>query len=115
MYMNISRYLYLGLVITSVAGCSYGLGRLSVMEDSISHVEITETELSPRKIEEVSDPIPELQLGGEMIGVKSSKKYYFPWCGTVKRLKGENKVIFPSLAIAKEAGYVPAKNCKGLQ
>ena len=52
---------------------------------------------------------------GEVIGSKTGKKYYFPWCGTVKRIKPENQVVFASIDLAKAAGYTPGGNCKGLQ
>ncbi len=51
---------------------------------------------------------------GPVIGSKSGKKYYFPWCGTVKRIKPENQVHFDSIASAKLAGFTPGGNCKGL-
>ncbi len=51
---------------------------------------------------------------GNVIGAKTSKKYYFPWCGTVKRIKAENQVFFRTISEAKSAGYVPGGNCKGL-
>ena len=53
--------------------------------------------------------------GGQVIGSKTGKKYYFPWCGTVKRIKPENQVTFASVDLAKAAGYTPGGNCKGLQ
>ena len=49
-----------------------------------------------------------------VIGSKSGRKYYFPWCGTVKRIKPENQVFFNSIAEAKVAGFTPGGNCKGL-
>ncbi len=52
---------------------------------------------------------------GEVIGVKTSKKYYFPWCGTLKRTKIENQIHFTSSDIAKKAGYIHGGGCKGLQ
>lgn len=51
---------------------------------------------------------------GPVIGSKSGKKYYFPWCGTVKRIKPENQVHFNSITEAKEAGFTAGGNCKGL-
>ncbi len=54
-------------------------------------------------------------LNGAVIGSKSGKKYYFPWCGTIKRVKPENQVPFPNIAAARAAGYLPAANCKGLK
>ena len=53
--------------------------------------------------------------GGTVIGSKTGKKYYFPWCATAKRIKPENQVTFASADAAKAAGYTPGGNCKGLQ
>lgn len=52
---------------------------------------------------------------GNVIGSKSGKKYYYPWCGTVKRIKPENQVAFSSISAARQAGYLPGGNCKGLK
>ncbi len=51
---------------------------------------------------------------GEVIGSKNTGKYYFPWCGTVKRIKAENQIHFASVEDAKSKGFVPGGNCKGL-
>ncbi len=58
--------------------------------------------------------IPTPNTSGEVIGSKSGKKYYFPWCGTVKRIKPENQVHFASIEAAKAAGFTPGGNCKGI-
>jgi len=50
-----------------------------------------------------------------VIGVKTSKKYYFPWCGTLKRAKVSNQVQFDSATSARAAGYVAGGGCAGLQ
>lgn len=55
-----------------------------------------------------------MPAGGEVVASKSGTKYYFPWCGTVKRIKEENKVWFPNREAAEAAGYEPAANCKGM-
>ena len=57
---------------------------------------------------------PAIPAGGEVVASKSGTKYYFPWCGTVKRIKEENKVWFASREAAEAAGYEPASNCKGM-
>lgn len=59
--------------------------------------------------------VPVLNKSNEVIGSKSGKKYYFPWCGTVKRIKPENQIHFASIDEAKKAGFTPGGNCKGLQ
>jgi hypothetical protein len=55
-----------------------------------------------------------LPAGGQYVASKSGTKYYLPWCGTVARIKDENKVWFQTKAEAEAAGYGPAANCKGL-
>jgi hypothetical protein len=56
-----------------------------------------------------------VQPSEEVIVSKSGKKYYFPWCGTIKRIKPENQVHFPSIEAARAAGFLPGGNCKGLK
>jgi hypothetical protein len=55
-----------------------------------------------------------IPAGGQYVASKSGTKYYLPWCGTVSRIKDENKVWFASKADAEAAGYAPAANCQGL-
>jgi hypothetical protein len=48
-----------------------------------------------------------------VIGSKNGTKYYLPWCGALGRIKPENRVTFATPALARQAGYSPAGNCKG--
>jgi hypothetical protein len=52
---------------------------------------------------------------GAYVGAKSGKSYYFPWCGSVKRIKSGNLVWFQDRAVAEAKGYKPAGNCHGLK
>lgn len=56
-----------------------------------------------------------IPLGGSFVAAKSGSTYYYPWCGGAQNIKPENQVWFPTEAAAQKAGYVPAKNCRGLQ
>ena len=49
------------------------------------------------------------------VASKTGKSYYFPWCGTVNRIKEANLVWFSDRAEAESKGYVPASNCHGLK
>jgi len=59
--------------------------------------------------------LPNATQGGSVVGSKTGKKYYLPWCGGLKRVKPENRVPFDSIQAARAAGYTPAGNCKGVQ
>ena len=113
--------LILGLVLASIF---FALGRLSALEERHTPIKI----LSPDQNQTAalilgfSTTTPMSDIGGsrisnsgEVIGSKTGKKYYFPWCGTVKRLKPENQVHFASVDLARQAGYVAGGNCKGLK
>lgn len=48
------------------------------------------------------------------VASKNGTKYHLPTCPGAKRIKEENKIWFDSKAEAEQAGYEPAKNCKGI-
>lgn len=121
--------LILGLTLAVIF---FGLGRLSntrpdsqpikVEYDNTASVVLSEPNSSTTKIEEKSEAktntasaTQKSSQDGNVIGAKTSKKYYYPWCGTVKRIKAQNQVYFRSIKEAREAGYLPGGNCKGLK
>lgn len=105
-----------------VLGCLYGL-KTNNSSIKISNQNVLETGAvinslsNTTKLENLkigSDNV-EVASSGEVIGSKSGKKYYFPWCGTVKRIKPENQIHFVSIEEARKAGFTPGGNCKGLK
>jgi hypothetical protein len=106
------------LLILVIASIFFALGRLSAIEDRRVPIKIEYSNQAQgaSTIGAVSG-ITNTQATstGEVIGSKSGKKYYFPWCGTVKMIKLENQVKFSSIEEARNAGYLPASNCKGLK
>ena len=120
------------LLILVVATIFFALGRLSALEDRhvpvkieypsnpVSATDTTAPSQTARVAEaispNVSSSVTTVPVGdGSVIGSKSGKKYYYPWCGTAKRIKPENQVPFASISAAREAGFVPGGNCKGLK
>jgi hypothetical protein len=104
---------YTLLLILAISFILFALGRISVLEDKhipikISYSNATSTSNTLMAVSSDSNN------GSNVIGSKSGKKYYFPWCSTVKRIKLENQVHFATIEIAKQAGYTPGGNCKGL-
>jgi hypothetical protein len=114
-------------VILLVGTASFGLGRLSVLENRKEPVKIENlpmeanvtATIAENKTEnsegEKSESEVVLNEGGMVVGSKSGSKYHFPWCPGAKRILEENKVYFSSTAEAKAKGYTPAANCKGLE
>lgn len=48
---------------------------------------------------------------GKVLASKNGKKFYYPWCSGVSRIKEINRVYFASAAEAQVAGYTQAANC----
>ena len=55
-----------------------------------------------------------MYLGGEVVASKTGNVYYFPWCPGGQNIPPQYQQWFKDEATAKAAGFVPAKNCKGL-
>ncbi len=120
---------YLPLLFIVLASIFFALGRLSAGSSDKTPISIgygnealiiasqgTTTVKEPTSSKSITSiSATEVKTDGEVIGSKSGKKYYFPWCGTVKRIKPENQVHFTSISEAKSAGFTPGGNCKGLK
>lgn len=119
------------LLILVISSIFFALGRLSIektaqySDNSIKIGNIKDEQVA-QVIKSMNSENPEISPNAtstqtddystkaEVIGSKSGKKYYFPWCGTVKRIKHENQIKFQSIEEAKVAGFTPGGNCKGL-
>ncbi len=51
----------------------------------------------------------------KVIASKTGHSYYYSFCGALNRVRPENRVVFANAAAARAKGYVPAKNCKGVE
>ena len=120
------------LIIVLVAFGSFGLGRLSRIEESKAPLQIKGISGAEAQVSGVSNganigtsikgtvqktaEINKIAVPNEgfVVGSKTGKKYHFPWCAGAQQIKEENKVWFANEVEAKAAGYSPAANCKGL-
>jgi hypothetical protein len=95
----------LPVIVLLVAIISFGLGRISAAEAQTRPITIgaaTTTREQP------------LYSGGDIVASRSGSAYYYPWCSGATRIAERNKVSFKTEESARNAGYAPAKNCKGL-
>lgn len=111
--------LFLSLLIILVALASFGLGRLSLLEERRTPVTINnnivpeETGINTTNTTE-KENIGVKQSAVQATGIVASKngtKYYFPWCGGLSRISEQNKVTFSSAKEAEAAGHTIAANC----
>jgi len=120
--------LYIALIIILVGVGAFFLGRLSVLEQSQSGINIVGERVSASAIEAAKDiastTAPQSDesegagghvMAGGVVASKSGTKYHFPWCAGAGSIKEGNKIWFESSEAARKAGYTAASNCKGLQ
>ncbi|MFZ2620966.1 MAG: hypothetical protein WAX85_02400 [Minisyncoccia bacterium] len=113
------------ILVVITASIFFALGRLYNLERQKTPIKIeysnaiqTSTVVSAVSTTSSSNSLVNVPIqvtDGPVIGSKSGKKYYFPWCGTVKRILLQNQVYFATIAEARKAGFVPGGNCKGLK
>ena len=94
------------LLVILVGIASFGLGRLSALEDAKKPISIAIYEQS------FSEP---MRLGGGVVGSRTGKSYHFPWCPGAESIKETNQIWFKDEAAALARGYKPAGNCPGLE
>lgn len=101
----------IGLIalIILVALISFSLGKLSAIEENRPEVKITHSTISSST--ECESSVPK----GAVVVSRYGEAYHYPWCTGAERIDADNRKWFSSIKKAKEAGYRPAKNCKGLK
>jgi hypothetical protein len=93
-------------IVFLVGLISFGLGRLSATEMAQPVVSIVQAA-------EVREPRG-MHIGGLIVASRKGSAYHFPWCGGASSIAAANRIWFESEQAAQDAGYRPAKNCKGL-
>lgn len=111
-----SRDLYVVVLIILTSAMSYGLGRLSKIQESRIPVQI---ENPGRALDSSSNAanigsLDQDDSSGKYVGSINSDKYHLPWCSGAQRISDSNKVWFASKADARAQGYMPAGNCPGI-
>lgn len=93
-------------IVVLVGMTSFGLGRLSVLEDVRPPVSIGEA---------AAAAAPQgMASGGLIVASRTGGTYYFPWCSRAAKISPSQRIWFSSEREAQAAGYAPAKGCKGL-
>jgi hypothetical protein len=107
----VSGKIYTVIIVILVALASYGLGRLSKIEENKVPIRLIENTTAPATAGAVLESQPKI---GKYLASKSGAKYHLPWCSGAQRIKEENKIWFETKEDAEKAGYGPAANCKGI-
>ena len=125
-FFNLDNDIFVVIIIILVAFASFGMGRLSATPQEKTPIVFSEKlPVSFEKVQPshypheltgaVSASLDDSSRSGSIVVSKNGTKYHFPWCSGAKQIKEENKIWFNNEQEAREAGYTPAANCKGLK
>jgi hypothetical protein len=111
--------LHIIAIIILIGFAGFGLGRLSLIEDSREAVRIEYPEYLSASVLNAGkaldgETVPTIAQG-LLVASKNGSKYHYPWCSGGKSISEKNKIWFDSTDEARKAGYTPAGNCKGLE
>ncbi len=104
---------FLAVILIFTAG--FGLGRVSVYEESRPQVSVYESRIGGAQQAGGSAGASAPVALGDIVASKSGARYHFTWCSGAKQIKEENKIYFKTAAEARLRGYTPASNCPGLE
>lgn len=93
-------------IVFLVGLTSFGLGRLSAIEEARPTISAREGD--------VAAVARAMSVGGLVVASRKGSAYHYPWCPGAETIAAVNKIWFDSEKAAQSAGYAPAKNCKGL-
>lgn len=103
-FLRQDAYFYAVLLVI-IALASFGLGRLSMIEQS------TQQSASVVMVQDGVSSEGGAQVAMELVASKNGTKYHALWCPGASQIKDENKITFHSEKEAQAAGYSLAANC----
>jgi len=100
-------------IIIGVSLASFGLGRLSIL-NQIDETSLLEQQANVINTQEYKETlVTEEEIREKrFIASKNGKMYYSLGCSGINRIKIENRVYFNSEIEALKAGYTKSKTCK---
>jgi len=108
-----------------IGGSAYLIGNMNALESNLSEIQIVYPDAiaikSDTKVEEINSTEvssannQETNLAtGNIVASKNGKRYYYPNCGGINRIKPENRIYFETKEQAEAKGLTLASGCKEL-
>jgi hypothetical protein len=115
-YTTVPLVALFGVIIILLGFVGFGLAQLASRHASQQGITMSAA-ASPESTISAGATASKVQgvSKGMVVASKRGKKYHYPWCSGAKRMSPKNKRWFNSVKEARSAGYLPAKNCKGLE
>lgn len=108
-------FTFLGMSIFLIVVLGLGILRLGfILREHNTAIEFTDVSSSFADESLYEEYMNASGLPGLVGASRNGKRYYYPWCGGLTRIKEANKIWFSSTKAAEAAGYTIASGCDGL-
>lgn len=108
-----------------IGGSAYLIGNMNALESNLSEIQVvypdaiaikSDTKVEEIKSNEVSSANNQKTnlATGNIVASKNGKRYYYPNCGGINRIKPENRIYFETKEQAEAKGLTLASGCKEL-
>lgn len=109
-----------------IGGSAYLIGNMNTLESNLSEIQIVYPdniavkedvqieEPQSQKTTTQSNDIKSDSVTGKIVASKNGKRYYYPNCGGINRIKPENRIYFDTNEQAESKGLTLASGCKAL-
>jgi hypothetical protein len=110
-----------------IGGSAYLIGNMNALESNLSEIQIvypgsivTQPDTTIKGIKSnqtITKPIDNTVSTidtGKIVASKNGKRYYYPNCGGINRIKSENRIYFDTKEQAEAKGLTLASGCKAL-
>ncbi len=109
-----------------IGGSAYLIGNMNTLESNLSEIKIVYPdniavkedvqieEPQSQKTTTQSNDIKSDSVTGKIVASKNGKRYYYPNCGGINRIKLENRIYFDTNEQAESKGLTLASGCKAL-
>ena len=109
-----------------IGGSAYLIGNMNALESNLSEIQIVYPdniainedvqieESQSQKSTTQSNDMKSDSATGKIVASKNGKRYYYPNCGGINRIKPENRIYFDTKEQAESKGLTLASGCKAL-
>ena len=119
---ELTRHVFIALSVVLVGTLSFGLGKMSKIEETRTPIKIsginlanvitTQENIANKSISTSGTSAQKPISSDLVVASKNSNKYHYLWCNGAKSISDKNKITFISNIEAEKAGYTLAANCK---
>lgn len=106
LFLNKNNEVFYSILVILAGVSGFILGQLSVLNTQTHRSEV---------LYESQQGIIDSNFKGEIVASKTGSRYHYIWCSGASLIKEENKIYFENIKEARNRGYLPATNCKGLE